>query len=344
MDFNIYLTIKPEEWEVTSNNQIIIKKRLPSKLNLHNYKVALIDFASNFKNEHLINISGFSLKTLYFSIIKPINVPFSTTEDATVIEKRINTYIKAYFCYLLENCYYSYEKLEVPSSNNVYIIKNKNSINNVVVISNTLKKNVNFMLLIPTVAGGTQFIVSNKDLIKLEASLSKDSKITVETLITQLDSKDFVQLPFEKYSESQVNFLEAQYEHYKSLGITNDIKINFSPYKDYYGLTLKQNHDTLKISLFNTLLKTDQEVKIYKDNYNLILIESGMVPFQYFNSSLKRLLKVINYEKDSKSNIYYNIENPYLTTINITLSSLNDNISIEKIIKDYIYINLHFKQ
>ena len=204
--------------------------------------------------------------------------------------------------------------------------------------------NLNFVLLVPTVAGGTQFIVNNKDIGKLETSLAKDSKITVETLITQLDSKDFVQLPFEKYSESQVNFLEAKYEHYKALGITNDIKINFSPYKDYYGLTLKQNHDTLKISLFNTLLKTDQEVKIYKDNYNLILIESGMVPFQYFNSSLKRLLKVINYEKDSKSNIYYNIENPYLTTINITLSSLNDNISIEKIIKDYIYINLHFKQ
>ena len=139
--------------------------------------------------------------------------------------------------------------------------------------------------------------------------------------------------------------MEGHYDtHYKSLGITNDIKINFSPYKDYYGLTLKQNHDTLKISLFGTLLKTDQEVKIYKDNYNLILIESGMVPFQYFNSSLKRLLKVINYQKDSKSAIYYNIENPYLTTINITLSSLNDNISIEKILKDYIYIYLHFKQ
>ena len=103
MDFNIYLTIKPEEWEVTSNNQIIIKKRLPSKLNLHNYKVALIDFASNFKNEYLINISVSKfLKGLTFSIIKPINVPFSTTEDATVIEKRINTYIKAYLCYLLE--------------------------------------------------------------------------------------------------------------------------------------------------------------------------------------------------------------------------------------------------
>ena len=346
MDFNIYLTIKPEEWEVTSNNQIIIKKRLPSKLNLHNYKVALIDFASNFKNEYLINISVSKfLKGLTFSIIKPINVPFSTTEDATVIEKRINTYIKAYFCYLLENCYYSYEKLEVPSSNNVYIIKNKNSINNVVVISNTLKKNENFMLLVPTVAGGTHFIVSNDPLGKLETSLAKDSKITVETLITQLDSKDFVQTQFEKYSESQVNYLAGQYDSlYNQLGIINDIKINFSPYKDYYGLTLKQNHDTLKISLFNTLLKTDQEVKIYKDNYNLILIESGMVPFQYFNSSLKRLLKVINYEKDSKSNIYYNIENPYLTTINITLSSLNDNISIEKIIKDYIYINLHFKQ
>ena len=345
MDFNIYLTIKPEEWEVTSNNQIIIKKRLPSKLNLHNYKVALIDFASNFKNEYLINISVSKfLKGLTFSIIKPINVPFSTIEDATVIEKRINTYIKAYLCYLLENCYYSSAKLEIPYDNAVYIIKNKNTPNTAsVIISSNLKKNTNFTGLTPS--GGTHFIVSKDPLGKLETSLAKDSKITVETLITQLDSKDFVQTQFEKYSESQVNFLEGHYDtHYKSLGITNDIKINFSPYKDYYGLTLKQNHDTLKISLFNTLLKTDQEVKIYKDNYNLILIESGMVPFQYFNSSLKRLLKVINYEKDSKSNIYYNIENPYLTTINITLSSLNDNISIEKIIKDYIYINLHFKQ
>ena len=47
MDFNIYLTIKPEEWEVTNINQIEVKKILPSKLNLHNYKVAFIDFSSN---------------------------------------------------------------------------------------------------------------------------------------------------------------------------------------------------------------------------------------------------------------------------------------------------------
>ena len=29
MDFNIYLTVKPEEWVVT-NNQIFVKKRYPS--------------------------------------------------------------------------------------------------------------------------------------------------------------------------------------------------------------------------------------------------------------------------------------------------------------------------
>ena len=63
------------------------------------------------------------------------------------------------------------------------------------------------------------------------------------------------------------------------MGITNAITIHFSPYKDYYGLTLKQNHYMLKLSLFGTFLKTDQEVKIYKDNYILILIESPMVPF-----------------------------------------------------------------
>ena len=45
-------------------------------------------------------------------------------------------------------------------------------------------------------------------------------------------------------------------------------------------------------------------------------MDSTMVPFQYFNSCLKRLLKVIYYEKDFKSDIYYNIEKPYLTSIN----------------------------
>ena len=60
-----------------------------------------------------------------------------------------------------------------------------------------------------------------------------------------------------------LNFLAEHYDiHYKHLGIINDIKINFSPYKDYNGLTIKQNYDTLRISLFSTLLKTDQEVNI----------------------------------------------------------------------------------
>ena len=41
-----------------------------------------------------------------------------------------------------------------------------------------MKKNINFAGLTPS--GGTHFIVS-KDLGKLETSLAKDSKITVET-------------------------------------------------------------------------------------------------------------------------------------------------------------------
>ena len=84
MDFNINLTVKPED-QVVTNNHILVKKRLLKKINLHNYKVAYIDFSSNFKNENLINITSLCLKTLNFSIIKPINVPFSTTEDAAVI-------------------------------------------------------------------------------------------------------------------------------------------------------------------------------------------------------------------------------------------------------------------
>ena len=136
------------------------------------------------------------------------------------------------------------------------------------------------MLLVPNSLDGTRCIVSKNELDSLEISILQDKKITLETLTTQLDNKDFVLLQFEKYSESQINFLSEQYDtHYKQWGFINDIKINFSPYKDYYGLTLKQNHYTLKLSLFGTLLIKDQEVKIYKYNYNLILKKSPMVPF-----------------------------------------------------------------
>ena len=38
--------------------------------------------------------------------------------------------------------------------------------------------------------------------------MAKDPIITVETLITQLNSKEFVKTQFEKYSESQVNLLD----------------------------------------------------------------------------------------------------------------------------------------
>jgi hypothetical protein len=87
MDFNIYLNVKPDEWHL-KDNQIIISKRLPSKLNLVDYKVALIEFSSNYKNEYLMNISGFNLP-LIFPKRNTINVPFRFNENQAYIEKRI---------------------------------------------------------------------------------------------------------------------------------------------------------------------------------------------------------------------------------------------------------------
>jgi len=338
MDFNIYLNVKPDEWHL-KDNQIIISKRLPSKLNLVDYKVALIEFSSNYKNEYFMNILGFTLPII-FPKKHTINVPFRFNENQAYIEKRINTYIKAYYFYLLENCYYNYDNLFVSNDNTVWIIKNKNSDKSVIVLSK------NLINKFPTIAikDRTYFMVT-KDVFKtLENLISKDPTIKKEVLNTHIDNKEFVLIDFDKYAEHQINWMSNEYDkHYTQLEYAKEIKIDIMIYKDYFGITLKQN-DALKLSLLGTLLIKDKEIKTYIDNNNLILIESELVPFQYFNSNLKRLLKVINYEKDFKSNIYYNVVKPHLTTINITLSSLNDNISIEKIIKDYIFINLHFKQ
>ena len=137
------------------------------------------------------------------------------------------------------------------------IVKYLNSVNTVVVISKNLIKDTKFNLLIPTVntAEKTHFMVTKKELAGLETSIRKDKKIKLETVITQLDNRDFVLLQFEKYSESQITFLADKYDnYYKQFVLFNDIKINFDTYKDYCVLTLKQNHDTLKLSLFSTLL------------------------------------------------------------------------------------------
>ena len=136
MDFNIYLNVKPEEWHI-KDNQIIISKRLPSKLNLFDNKVALIEFSSYYKNEYLINISDFKLPFI-FPKKSTINVHFRYNESQAYIEKRINNYIKAYFFYLLKKCYYNYANLFVDNDDTVVIIKNKNSEKSVIVLSKNL--------------------------------------------------------------------------------------------------------------------------------------------------------------------------------------------------------------
>jgi hypothetical protein len=78
-------------------------------------------------------------------------------------------------------------------------------------------------------------------------------------------------------------------KHYTQLEYAKEIKIDIMIYKDYFGITLKQN-DALKLSLLGTLLIKDKEIKTYIDNNNLILIESELVPFQYqfqFKTSIK---------------------------------------------------------
>jgi len=80
---------------------------------------------------------------------------------------------------------------------------------------------------------------------------------------------------------------------------------------------------------------------------NSIIIETDLTQTQYFNDKTCNIIKVLNYgENVYQSNItnYYKVVKSYITTINITISLLNNSINITELLNDYIFINLHFKQ
>ena len=83
-------------------------------------------------------------------------------------------------------CFYSFDKLAVPD-NTEWILKNKNNLLYFSSYIKKFKKDTKLTQLMPNSSDGTHFIFDKKAFEKSEKLIPKDTKITLETLSTQLD-------------------------------------------------------------------------------------------------------------------------------------------------------------
>ena len=115
--------------------------------------------------------------------------------------------------------------------------------------------------------------------------------------------------------------------------------LKFSVLKDsnqnITGISMTENTNNFKITYLDSQLVShqfilNQLVTIKPINkIDMCIIECDLIPHQYINNKLKRIIKVINfgnqiYNLNSNELLYYNFINEHITSINITISFLNN--------------------
>ena len=81
----------------------------------------------------------------------------------------------------------------------------------------------------------------------------------------------------------------------------------------------------------------------------MCIIERDLIPYQYFNNKLIRIIKVLNFGNNllnfnSNELHYYNVINDHITSINITISLLNNKTYVYDFINDNKHIKLNFRK
>ena len=163
---------------------------------------------------------------------------------------------------------------------------------------------------------------------------------------------------FEEYTAIELTqFLENYHEklpiEFKAAKIEASIrKFNKVNYHLSYSIIIGTSMiPRPKFTLVETeqVLENHKELLIRSPKMNALLFESDIVPVQYVNNQLKNVLKIINYGTEmmpyTSKDYYQKVIKSFINTINITITSYSNLILPEEVLlKDYIYINLHFKK
>ena len=81
----------------------------------------------------------------------------------------------------------------------------------------------------------------------------------------------------------------------------------------------------------------------------MIIIETDLIPFQYFNRKFKRVLKVIPFGNHSFNVIknesnYFRVVKSLVNSINITISVIKNPIYLQNLLSDNLHITLNLKK
>ena len=350
-NFSVYLSINPKECKI-ENNKILIKKRLINPLNLRNYYVALHDFAASIKNKSrnksFIRIKGLPdlFEGLTIDEIADVNIPINFNDDTEyLINQRINNYLRAYAYNLIELLYVKADRIN-------YTLKE----DKLFVVSH--KSNSNELMLIVCTDNSLVYKLVSYDILDAEISKIKAKYKITKTIVARANETATSEDIFEGHFDDYIAYHERLAQKFDALNQHAILipKIKFE-YKNH-SLTLIDTTDKLKFlcnhknyemspHLYEAIFFPNKTVSYLMLQNNAIIIESDLTQPQYFNDKTCNIIKVLNYgENIYRSNItnYYKVDKSYITTINITISLLNNSINITELLNDYIFINLHFKR
>jgi len=359
-NFSVFLSVLPSECQI-QNNQIIINKQLSNRLNLNNYSVSLLNFNSvseNYsKGDKYIVIRGLDkyYDGLVLDDITEIKVPINIGLDSNdQLNKKISIYFKVYGYMLHELAYRNSDRVKNINftGNQILIFKNKNNINKFVTYtfledaSQTHKEFLNH---------AEEFDRDYNSLIQYINNLSAELKIKISVKeidtylksdgdleINQIISNKFTEITkdiykvFTRLENDKKNYLDSFFKFRISNARFLTLIANGTSLEFFYNSNDVENPEYLEF-------RVNEDISFDLTKNNAILIESDIIQPQYFNNQIKKILCIINNDK-KVSGIYYRVNKRHLTSINITLSYLNNSFNINELLKDYIYLHLHFKK
>ena len=355
-NFNIYLIVSPEEMTV-DGNKLIIKKKLPYHLNVKEYEVAMTEFTTSYlKGFFTLAISdmipcGITFKNIIGYLTTKIDIIDDWSE---LIEEQINSLVQSYFYFIYENMYHNLNNItKIPSEKSeIYFISNTNS-DEIAVYSKIGDITTGYFSKSKADELKAAVITSNKSRKELDRVIIKEYTTYFDKEFMSKNFEDYTTLELTKFYE---NYLEKIPDEFRaSKIIITAKKHNKVNYHTSYSLRIKIKDKNNNPRPKFTLVETEQEILLDKElmlrapRMNALLFESDIVPLQYVNNQLKNVLKIINYGMEMNpyeiKDYYLKVTRPFINTINITITSYSNLIFPESVLlKDYIYINLHFKK
>lgn len=371
-NFNVHLSLTAPECTF-DDKKIKFSKKLPRPLSLDNYEVSLVEFTSTSLNdsESYICIKNFinkdvSITDMPKTILVPVNLEIESEE---IINENIQIFLASYLYYFIEHLFYNPDEIKVYglANNQICFIINKNETivacnpnfynkyldrwfknfeSNVIKIKNSealeLENQIrNYDRLFGQTFGA--FTSEHIEITTIKTFESQNPDV-YKKKFHELLGGDLHQI-VKEFQENRDSFSLAKY--------VDSIHIKKRKDKEQLYLNLSKNTSNLNVEFFSNMtypLETNKEVKIDPNVRNdSLIIESDLIPYQFMDKKFRRILKVISFGKYSFNLInneskYFRVMKPYISSINISISFLNNPNYLKNLLKDQINITLNFRK